>query len=382
MQVNRTDPPDGAEQASRSLLILVTHLGAGGAERTSVSLANYFSHSMRQVTLATLDSAVPDFYTPDEKVQRIKLSMSGAASGAAVALINNVRRAHALRKAIRASGADVVLAMTTECSVLTIIATLGLSKRVVVAERNYPPKLRINRFWHCLRRATYRFANQVVVQSNDGKQWIERYTRASRVAVIPNSVRVPLPQGQPFVDPDQIVNPDKTVLLAVGRLKEQKGFDVLIESFSKLRDQFPQWVLVIIGDGDQRGILTDQISQAGLTDGVMLPGNVGNIGQWYERCSLFVLSSQFEGFPNVLLEAMAHGRAVVSVDCMTGPREIVRDGIDGRLVQSVGNPDDLAAALEEMMEDDVVRTKMASNAREVCDRYSPKAVNALWQDVL
>jgi Glycosyltransferase len=164
-------------------------------------------------------------------------------------------------------------------------------------------------------------------------------------------------------------------------MAEQKGFDILIDSFGRIASDFPAWDLVILGDGDDRDALTAQVAAAGLEKRVLLPGQVGNMPDWYERADLYVLSSRFEGFSMTIVEAMASGCAVVSFDCDAGPGDIITHGHDGLLVREVGDPQALAEALSTLMKDDETRALMASRARAVVERFSVARVFSLWRDV-
>jgi glycosyltransferase involved in cell wall biosynthesis len=126
--------------------------------------------------------------------------------------------------------------------------------------------------------------------------------------------------------------------------------------------------------------LEAQIQALGLGQAVLLPGRAGNVSEWYRRADLFVLSSRFEGFPNVLAEAMASGLAVVSTDCPTGPAAIVRDGVDGLLVP-VDQPAALRQALARLMHDGALRASMAQGACQLADRLAPEVVAGRWQQL-
>lgn len=122
------------------------------------------------------------------------------------------------------------------------------------------------------------------------------------------------------------------MLLAVGRLVEGKGFGPLIETFSRLAQDFPDWMLVILGEGPDREALEHQVQSVGLVGRIRLPGQAGNASRWYKAADLYVMSSRSEGFPNTLIEAMTHGLPTASFDCDTGPRNIIHHGMDGLLV--------------------------------------------------
>jgi glycosyltransferase involved in cell wall biosynthesis len=163
------------------------------------------------------------------------------------------------------------------------------------------------------------------------------------------SVQYPLPVAEPVLAPESLISAERKLLLAVGRLDVQKGFDLLLESFAQLLSRYPTWDLVILGEGSQRTALADQLIRLGLQGRAKLPGLAGNIGDWYSRADLYVMSSRFEGFPNTLAEAMAHGCPPISFDCDTGPRDLIRHEYDGLLVEANGDVLALTQALDRLM---------------------------------
>ncbi len=186
----------------------------------------------------------------------------------------------------------------------------------------------------------------------------------------------------PIVAPQSLLDSQDKLLLAIGRLDPQKGFRDLIAAFAASKARRHEWKLVILGEGDERVELESLINSLDLTGRVLLPGWVGNVSDWYAAAQLFALSSHIEGFPNVLLEAMAHGLACVSYDCETGPAEIIHDGQNGRLVSLMQGSAGLAAAIDELAEDDEARAKLARNAVEVRRKYTPVSVLGIWARVL
>ena len=363
------------------LTIVIHSLQGGGAERVTAMLANQWACRGWSVTIATLADG-PDSYRLEPNVRRVKLGVAAASHGVVDAAWRNWVRVRELRRLLRTERPDVVLAMMATSAVLCVLASRGLGARVIVSERIHPPMLNLGWIWDQARRLTFPLADRVVVLAEESRRWMESRHKRVRVVVIPNPVCMPLQPGDPFQDPARIVPATSRVLLAVGRLDEQKGFDVLIAAFAALADRYPEWALVIAGDGPRRADLAAQARDAGLASRVLLPGHVGNLANWYRRADLFVLSSRFEGFPNVLIEAMAHGCAVVSFDCDTGPRDIVRDHVDGVLVRPVGDAGALSGALATVMADDGLRSRLGRNAVAVAERFSLDRVMRCWDDVL
>jgi glycosyltransferase involved in cell wall biosynthesis len=170
-------------------------------------------------------------------------------------------------------------------------------------------------------------------------------------------------------------------LIAAGRLENQKGFDLLLEAFGAVAAQHPDWTLDIFGRGSRREPLERLVVQLGLGDQVSINAPTDRLGERMRDASVFVLSSRFEGFPLVLLEAMAAGLAVVSFDCPTGPGEILTDGTSGLLVPA----EDvlaLAAALDRIMHDESLRRRLAAAAPAAVLPYSPRQVGRRWDELL
>jgi glycosyltransferase involved in cell wall biosynthesis len=218
--------------------------------------------------------------------------------------------------------------------------------------------------------------------TREGLDWLRDNIPRANGVVIPNPVPYPLERGEPVLIPDSVVRPGRKLLLAVGRMDKQKQFDHAIEAFARLAERHSSWDLVVLGDGPERSDLEQKASALGLKHRVHMPGRAGNIAEWYERADLYVMSSRFEGFPNTLAEAMAHGCAAVSYDCDTGPRDIIRDGVDGLLVRPASDIDALAGSLSRLMADDDTRRLMATRGVDVRQRYSVGNVVARWDEIL
>ncbi|MEK7778734.1 MAG: glycosyltransferase family 4 protein [Pseudomonadota bacterium] len=366
---------------TRRILFLVSSMNSGGAERVAANLANAWVERGYQVTLVVTYSKRGEcFYALSDKIELCYLSDLAGNSYQFPPFVQ-FRRLWALRCLIKTIQPDVVLSFLTNVNVATILAAWGSGYAVIVSERIYPPMESVGWFYNLLRVLTYPYAASVVVQTKVGMQWIIENIRGAQSAVIPNPVPYPLSVFEPKLAPQTLLANGRKLLLGVGRLVDQKRFDCCLLSFATLAKRYVDWDLVILGEGPLREALESQIKALGLESRVYLPGGVGNVGDWYVRADLYVMSSSFEGFPNTLVEAMAHGCAVVSYDCNTGPRDIIRDGEDGLLVNPVGDVTALTSALDQLMGDDKQRERMAQKAVDVRERFSVESVLAMWDDV-
>ncbi|HET7612914.1 MAG TPA: glycosyltransferase family 4 protein [Gemmatimonadaceae bacterium] len=359
------------------ILIFIHSLSAGGAERVTALLANHWASQGLRVAIVTLASRSLDRYSLNGAIERVELERAGTSQTAFAGLRANVERISALRRALTDQKPDIALAMMTNSNVLLALASIGLPVRTVGAERIHPPRMDLGLPWSILRAGAYGLLDAMVAQTVMTRDWIIAHTTARKVEVIPNPVAWPLERVPPVVEPDSIGDASRKRLLAVGRLVYQKGFDILIDVFSELAPRYPEWELVIIGQGPDRAALETRIESHSLGARVFLAGDVGNIGDWYESADMFVLSSRFEGFPNALAEAMAYGLPVVSFDCETGPRDLIEDRVSGLLV-SAGDGAALGDGLAQLMGDESLRTQIGARAIGVRDRYTLSAVGDKW----
>lgn len=362
------------------LLILIHSLSSGGAERVTANLANYWAIKGWTITVVSMTSVESDFYELDPRVRRIGLGMAGESSGVTSALSSNFSRVRALKKLIREVQPDVALGMMTAASVILAIANATSFKKIKVigSEHVDPSRMPLGRVWEALRAYWYGKLDAVAALTEQSAQWLRANTAAKSIAVIPNAVMWPLPTQSPVKQPFDFVPTGANLLLAVGRLGHEKGFDILIDVFSRLANRLPHWHLVILGEGGLRGELERQIKAFGLENRISMPGLVGNLGDWYKTADIYVMTSRYEGFGNTLIEAMAHGCAVVSFDCDSGPRNIIQAGQDGLLIPAE-DTDSLEQALSRLMIDEADRSSLAAKAVDVRSRFSFSCVAGMWE---
>lgn len=170
-------------------------------------------------------------------------------------------------------------------------------------------------------------------------------------------------------------------IIAAGRLVPQKGFDLLIESFKIVHEHFPDWKLKIFGSGREKAMLEELIQEYRLYNHVILMGPTQNMELELQKSSIYALSSRFEGFGMVIVEAMQVGVPVVSFDCPKGPGEIIQHNVDGLIVED-GNVEKFAEALMELMGDEVKRNSLAKKAIENVKRYEIDNIGQIWKETI
>lgn len=359
----------------RVTLVIAT-LSAGGAERVVSTMANFWARQGWTVTIVSFDEgkSVP-FFELAQSVRYSPLSLLSDSTGFLSGLWNNIRRLVRLRRTLADTDSDAIISFGEKTNVTTLIATWGMPARVIVSERTDPHMHGIGRIWTALRWYTYGRADRIVVQSSGAREYfLPQFQRT--LAIIPNPVLA--------VSRVQLLRDDhstRRVILGVGRLSAEKGFENLVYAFAQIRAQYPDWTLAIVGEGPQRPVLEALRETLGLSTCVSLPGLEPTLWDRSSSVGLFVLCSHFEGFPNALCEAMAHGIPVVATDCPSGPREIIAHGKNGLLVPPA-DVKALANAMASLLADPDRRARMGSSATEITQRFGLEKVMRMWEDVL
>ncbi|MFZ1752681.1 MAG: glycosyltransferase family 4 protein [Caldilineaceae bacterium] len=364
------------------LTLTIGSLGPGGAEHVLSLMANDWAAKEIDITLITMDDAIrKPFFPLDERITLVPLGISISASftpaNIFVQLWKNIDALRRLRNTLHISRPDCVISFIEKMNVLTLLASKGLGIPIIVAERTNPRMYPNSRVWSILRRITYPWAKYVVVQTN-GVQMAYPVGIRKRSIVIPNPVPAPSAY-QPEERLDDPLLP--ATIVSIGRLEFAKGHDLLIRAFASIAYQYPDWRIEIWGEGVARQELEELIRKLKLENRVFLPGLTRDSSAVLRNAKLFVLPSRYEGFPNVLCEAMAHGLPVISYACDYGPSEIIQHSVDGILVP----PEDisgLADAMRQLIESPQERRRLANAATHLPQRFHFDDILAQWEAIL
>jgi len=347
------------------IVFIISSLGSGGAERVVTNLANYFVSKYEVIILTLSDE--DSFYPLNKNVKHIKLNLMKNSRNIFETIFNTFKRIIVLKKTLKKLNADINISFMTYTNILAILSSRLNGQKIIISE-DIEYNFYNDKKLFFIRRIVYKFSNLLVVKTHSDKK---NYNFLSNIEVVGN----PLPMEFTEVD---LLNKKKDIILAVGRLDKQKGFDNLIKAYSILNTD---WKLFIAGEGKERENLENLINELNLEDKVFLIGNQKNIIEWYKKASIFVLSSRKEGFGNVLIEAMACGCAVVSFDCPYGPNEIIKNNINGILVENQ-NIKKLAFSIQKLINDRNLRENLAKEALKVREKYSLDKIADKWEKII
>jgi len=335
--------------SGNKICLIIPSLKVGGMERVMSELANYLAGQNTEVWLVLMfrDEI---FYTLDPRIQLVRPSIKKRFNATYAFYLFPF-----LRRRIKAIDADAVLSFGERYNSYVLIATLGLKTPVYISDRSSPHK-RLSKFNLKLSKLLYRRAAGIIAQTSKAAELLSaRLDGAqSNIRVIHNPLRKI--ELAPYQKKNQII--------ALGRLVREKRYDRLLKIMALLQNK--SWKLVIVGEGRFRELIEKQIEEYGLQDRVVLAGQQRDVDSFLGESRIYVLTSDIEGFPNALCEAMAHGLACIAYDCVAGPSDIIRDGENGILVEE-GDAQRYARELDLLIEDADKREHLGSEAVKIRD---------------
>lgn len=355
---------------------------SGGMERIVTAKANYLAESGHEITIVTTEQeGRQPFFPLDANIQTHDLAINYAHDTGKNFVLKSIsfmlkRRRHRklLAAYLKSISPDVVIStFGTEATFLCDI-TDG-SKKVLEIHFSKFFRLQYARkgIWRWVdnwrskwdERIVRKFDHFVVLTHEDKEHW----AATPNITVIPNFISS-IPPRQSSVE--------NKVCLAVGRLSYQKGFDRLIMAWKTVHEQYPDWKLQIYGSGELQEVLLLMISNLGLQECVTIHPPTKRIGEVYEQASLFLLSSHYEGLPMVMLEALSYGLPVVSFACKCGPKDLIRDGLNGYLL-SDGDIIGFAGKVMRLISNEEMRQRMGYNAYKlVLQEYTKEKIMNKW----
>ena len=350
-----------------NITVVTRNLAAGGAERVIVQLLGEWSKE-NECSLVLLNNE-NDFYNIPSSV---KVTRIGKISNNPV--LDKLFRYWKVRNAIVKEKADVVLAMPEEIGIYVIPSMAFTNIPVVVSERNNPWVMPNKKITRVLRKAFYPFASGLIFQTKGASSFFSNRIQ-DKGAILPNPLDISR-------IPEPYCGERKKVIVGAGRLEKQKNFSLLIEAFAGFYKKNKDYELHIFGDGSMKEELIE-LSEKLLPKGVVrLLGNNSDLLNTIKDCAIFVLSSDYEGVPNVLIEAMSIGMPVISTDCAPGgARELIINNENGVLVET-NNRAQLALAMNELVHNKVLSDKISQNAPEIKEELASNIVADKWLSYL
>ena len=351
------------------ITMFIGGLTGGGAERVVCNLASFLVARGHEVTVLTVSAQSKASYPIDEKVILKTLESEKRIKFTPLRVAKKLFR---LRSFVSKNETDVYLVLLPK-AIFSLMAFKRLAKApIVFSERANPPSYD-KKTQNKLKKAAA-LADGIVFQTEDAKDWYLPSIK-NKWTIIPNAV------NPDFIRPVYLGEKEKSIV-AAGRLSEEKNFGMLLDAFAEISPEFPEYTLKIFGKGPLKDALTAKAEELKLSDKVKFMGYVSDMPEQLEKASAFVLSSNYEGMPNALMEAMALGLPCISTDCPAGgPKFLIKDGENGLLVP-VGDSKKAAEALRRVLSDESLAKTLGESARELTKELAPDRIYGRWEEFL
>ena len=355
----------------------------GGVERVIINKCNYFIKNFNyDITLVTTDQKKDNFkFNVEERIKHKDLGINYSNSYEKFFLFRytecilklflhrkrliNIIKEEKPDIIIGTSGAERFILPFLKKDTFLIFKESHDTRDAIFKKKSKISYIRILAY-KFLKKLDKRYDKIIILTEEDKKNW-----NLNNIEVIPNSLTF---------YPESFSECENKKIISVGRLVEQKGYDLLIDVWGIISKKYPDWILEIYGEGPERENLQNKINKLKLEKTLLLRGVVKNIQDKYLENSIYVMSSRHEGMPMVLLEAMACGLPIISFDCPCGPKDIITNNEDGFLI-NFGNIEEMAKKIEILINDKEKRKLFGKNARKNIQRFSENKVMQKWKEL-
>lgn len=348
-----------------NLMIVCGTLESGGAERVISILSKPFADKFKNVTIITWREA-PIFYNIDTRVTIISLPQLAHSN-------RNITKIFVLRKYIRQCKPNLILSFLTIFNLFTIISSIGLKIPVIVAERNDPNYIKGGFIMKKIRNFLYTFSNGILCQTQSIQDYFKKPLR-KKTHIIYNPITLPCD----YIGKALLTTKEKSIV-SVGRLHPQKNQKLLIDSFIAFHHKHPNYKLIIYGTGQLKEALQEHINKNNIAGNIILAGERKDVKDLILNAEMFIMTSQYEGMPNALIEAMCLGLPCVSTR-VSGAVDLIQNNENGILVNS--SVTDIREAMESVTDNPKFAEKIAKNATSIYENLNVNHISQQWIDYL
>lgn len=344
---------------------------SGGTERVTTLIANTLDESHHKIFLLSLSNGDSPFFelNKDISVQSLfkeKVSMKKH-------FLQCISR---IRTFLIKNKIDTLIVVDSISCVFTVPACIGIKLNHICWE-HFNLKVNLGSSFRTLGRwMAARWCDKIVTLTQRDKSfWDEKFELESTKKVIA------IPNPSPYSLQNNIPKLSNKTILCVGRLTYQKGFDLLIEAWSRVAPELNDWKILIVGSGEDEQLLKSMVCQKNVSDSILFLGQQKNMDKFYRQASFFCMSSRFEGLPMVLLEAQSYGLPIVSFDCDTGPAEIINHSSNGYLVECF-NIDKFNGYLNKIIVENEKFEKMVNNSQDNIKKFQINGISGIWNKLI
>lgn len=357
----------------KRVMFVIHSMHGGGSERQMSYLANEIA-SRAQTSLVTLDQTGNDAYQLDQRIERIGLNLASNQGGLFRGAIANAKRISGLRARIQSWTPDVVISFCDSTNILSLLAC-PRNIPVLISERSDPRRQKLGRVWESIRKRAYPRCRTCVTQTTEVSDFLtsQHWVAASKMVVIPSAIYVPELSLETLSRQRDMLKPKS--LIFVGRLSKEKRVDRLLNAWASLKEHHIEWQLRIVGDGPERIALQRLATELDVQQSVDWALWSDNVWSALSSSHAYCLVSDYEGFPQSMLEAMASGLPVAVLDCSPAIRQTITDEVNGLVIPS---EDQIASALQRILTSDSLRRDLGQAAFQRARDFEWSVIAPQW----
>lgn len=353
----------------KKILFYINTIKRGGAERVMTNLSSQFAENGYETVFVT-SFPEKEEYELNKKIKRYNLEEQELKESR---LKRNISRIQKLRKVCKKERPDVLVSFMAEPNFRAIIATMGLPVKTIVSVRNDPNVEYGGRLMHFVGKWILPLADGCVFQTEDAKAWFPKRLQ-EKSTIIFNAVK------SEFYHVTR--EPEEGLIVTLGRFQVQKNHKLLIHAMQQVKKKYPSVRLKLYGQGVLQEELEHLIAELGLQENVTIEGQTDNVAEALKYADIFAMTSDFEGMPNALMEALAVGVPSISTDCPCGgPRMLIEDGVNG-LLFPVNDLNALVVSIEKLLENKALKDSMSKAARWNAQKYQEAEIFNQWKEYI
>ena len=351
----------------KKVLFVIGTMANGGAERVISVLANRLNKKGYSVSIVTIiDNRVE--YQLDDDIMHYSIELNGGR------IQRNIERIRKLKKIIREVNPDAIISFLAIVNMTTLIANVGIGKQVIVSERNDPAKEPAHKISRVFRNLCYRFlgCDGFVFQTQDAMNYFGKKIKGKSV-IIPN----------PITNlPEVYTGERRKNIVTIARLEPQKNIPLLLSSFAEIHKKYPEYVLEIYGRGYLQESLQEYAKELKIESSVIFHGFAKNVHESIVDAGMYVMSSNYEGISNGMLEALGMGLPVIATDCpIGGARMFINDGVNGLLIPT-NNKEKMVSAILSLIEDECTAEKLGKKASAIREELNVEKITGMWRKLI
>lgn len=356
----------------RKIAFYISSLAKGGAQRVILNLTENFLQKGHDVLIVTT-AVVENEYELPKGAMRIVSDIQGEEI-ASNRIKNLKNRLMKLRNIWKTQKPDVIISFIGKNNFMAILTACRTKIPVLVSVRGEPTAEYYNKGLRLLAKYLFQKADGIILQTEDSKSFFPKQT-VKKAVVLSNPLN---PEFTKYLYQGE---KEKKIVM-VGRIDSNKNQKLAIDAFVPLVSKYSEYRMEIWGDGEDYQSIKDYVSGLKLENRILLPGATHNVREKIEKAAVYILSSDTEGMPNSLMEAMALGLPCISTDCPCGgPKTLIQDGVNG-LLTPVGDIDAMTKAIDRVLGNSEFAAELGRNALRIRDTLSPENVNNQWESYL